>query len=134
MHISKKVVGVAAVVVLAGAGMTAVAWAQPAQPSAQSSRSDHDDNAAEHGKGHDHGLHLGQTMDHHSAKAGKADIHGLHLGKSLAHRGITPGHDHGLHLGQREHLRGEAPPGLDKAKHRVGDHRHGADDEPDPDE
>lgn len=121
MHISNKVAGIAAVLVLAAAGMTAVAWAQPAASTgASTNHNDHGDKDEDAGQGpdHEHGLHLGHVRKH-PAQAGQGpDLdHGLHLGK--AHKKTHSGKDYGLHLGYEKHRKHPGvgpPPGHDKHK------------------
>ncbi len=145
MHVSNRVVAVAAVIVLTGAGVTAVALAEPGAPFRSGNHRD-DDKPAERGQGHDHGLHLGQHKDRTSGEKdhghgpgennneghgpGEKDHgNGLHLGKVLPHTGFPPGHDRGLHLGQRPHLRGAMSPGLSKSKPKPRDHRGESDED-----
>ncbi len=130
MQVPRKVLALAATVLLAGAGVTAAAWEQPSMPAVAAADRDHNGRPEGQGLRHDHGLHLGH--DDHKAKSGKdhglhlghddhkakqGKDHGLHLGRADKHEKWPPGHGPGLHLGHRMHWGCFTPPGLSVDKH-----------------
>jgi len=81
VQVPRKVLALAATVLLAGAGVTAAAWEQPSMPAVAAADRDHNGRPEGQALRHDHGLHLGH--DDHKAKQGKD--HGLHLGRADKH-------------------------------------------------